>query len=642
MADKWQKPVFVLSLICFIGVVVMMRPEGPPKKTFEDKYQELRDIALAGEYDTFYSEAEALRQEAQTEQQVGRLHGLAAETRVRELIKRREIGLGSNVIQSAPNNYQMIIDGYGEAFKTGVIDPNSNGASQAFRDVGMAFWGLNERDRAIKSLRLAIEARTEFDVGLHKDLVTMYLTAQPENYLDQCLMELEKILVNPDSPVADQAWALVRKSQVLIAQNQEERALQLLESADKSFADTPSGEEIDLMRGRALRHAGRPDEAELVLRQLFERMQDRGDIYAQVALELGKINYEQYRDFDAFEFYKAILQTQSGKDWYVAGLLGAGECMALQKRYDESIGYYRRAVDLIKRKPINLAVNSAQVQASLAEQAHILGLVKQYRQAIDYLELEQELADPDDIIAIYRFARMHARLADQLRQQLEEARVTDPTQEPSETDIQWRQQQEDLMARHYEIAADHYMIVSQKVSGDKTLFSDSLWFAAECYDNAGNAEKAIETWKTYVNQHEGDPQWPLALKNLAQSFQSLAMFPEALHYYGLLHDKHPNSPAALDSVIPMARCYTLLPEPQLEKAQALLLSVLSNRALTPEAVYFRDAVFELGELYYKQGEYKKAIGYLTEAIDRYPKDSSLGKCMFLVGDSYKKKRSGAG
>ncbi len=68
----------------------------------------------------------------------------------------------------------------------------------------------------------------------------------------------------------------------------------------------------------------------------------------------------------------------------------------------------------------------------------------------------------------------------------------------------------------------------------------------------------------------------------------------------------------------------------------MLRSVLEDPAQTPLSPYYRQAMFELGELYYNSKKYDLTIDKLTEAIDRYPDDPKLGKYMFLVGDSYRK------
>ena len=199
----------------------------------------------------------------------------------------------------------------------------------------------------------------------------------------------------------------MRKAEVLIAQGKEDESLTLLNSADQSICESRYGEELVLLRGRALHHAGNSDEADIILRELMDRIIDREDVFSQVLLELGRINYEQYRDHDARGFYELVCETQAGKDWFVAGRLGLAECSFLQQRYDESVVHYQEAIDLIKQYPNNRCVDPVDIQESLALQAHHLALIKQYDLALPFLELEQQIASENDVIAADRFARIH-------------------------------------------------------------------------------------------------------------------------------------------------------------------------------------------------------------------------------------------
>ncbi len=157
-----------------------------------------------------------------------------------------------------------------------------------------------------------------------------------------------------------------------------------------------------------------------------------------------------------------------------------------------------------------------------------------------------------------------------------------------------------------------------------------------CYDRAGEAEVAISTLKKYVDEHIGKSEWTDALFYLAQAHQSIGQFEEAIIYYSTVRNRHPNMPAAINSIIPMARCYLSLETPDKEKAEKLLQAVLSDPAMTPRAPKFHEAMIVLGELYYDSERYEEAIPLLSEAIARNLDDQNMGKWLFLVGDSYRK------
>ncbi|MBN1766783.1 MAG: tetratricopeptide repeat protein [Sedimentisphaerales bacterium] len=635
LAGKWQIPLFLLSMVVFGLVLYQMRPRFE-KPTFEQEYKALEMMAQENLYQDFYPAAERLRLTAQNDEQLGLVHALSAQTRVKQLRQLHELGFDLSLKKSNPVNYEHIIKDYREALHRNWVDPNSPESVPVYHDLSLVYWGLNESEKAIQSLQRAIDQSDRFDPVLHRTLVRMYLSARPKDYLDLSLSHLELILTAPESNEDDKSWAFVRKAEVLIVQGREDQALTMLNAADDSIRGSIYSEELVLLRGRAMRMTGNSDEADLVLRDLLETMTERSDIYAQVLLELGKINFEQYRDQDARRFYELVVETQSGKDWYVAGYLGMAECAALQQRYDEAVSYYQRVVELLDRKPNNRAVDRRDVQESLALLSEHLGLLKLYGQALSFLEIERQIASDKDLGTAERLARMHYRMATQMLDRIEQARNAARETEPTETEAQWLLQQEKIKNIHFEKAAESYLRVADLAIGEDTLYGDSLWYAGICYDKAGNAEKTIETWARFVRERESQSRWPQALFYLAQAHQAIGHYDEAIQYYTRLRQTHPNSPASFDSIVPLSRCFMVLQPPQMEKARELLLSVLEDRALTPKAPYFRQAKFELGELYYENQEYDKAITELTEAIDRYVDDAKLGKYMFIVADSYRK------
>jgi len=636
IAKQWQIPLFLLSMVVFVGVLLQMRPKEA-EITFEDKFRDLQELSRQGRYFEFFQNAELVRQEVENDQQLGSLHGLAGRTRVEQLKDQHRMSIVSDRPRSAKDNYQFVINDYSEALRRNWVDPDSAEAKEVFRDVSLAFWNMNNSEMAISSLKRAIDVSDKYDPALHRSLVEMCISARPKGYLELCLSELDGLLANEKSSPSDRAWAFVHKAEVLIAQGQEAKALSLLSSADESVRQSQYGEHVEMLRGRAIHRGGDPDKADLILRALLNGMVGRGDIYAQVALELGKLSYSQFRDHDGRKFYQLVVDSQSGKDWYAAGKLGLAECAVMQHRYDEALSFYQDVVELLRENPNNRALTADQVQRSLSILANnTLGLLRQYDTALPFLELEQQIAASDDVKAANDFARMHVRLARQLREQLKQAEQDSDGAEPSETDEQWTKQQKSRMLSHFEAAGQQYLRVAKLAIGDDKLYGKSLRLAAGCYDDAGNVTKSIETWSRFVNEREGQAEWPEALYSLAQSYQSLGQYDRAIYHYSILQQKHPNHFYSFKSIVPHAKCYLSKEPSENAKAEELLLSVRSNLTVRPKSTVYRQVTFELGELYYNIAKYNLSITFLSEGIARYPDDPGLGKAMFLVGDSYRK------
>jgi tetratricopeptide (TPR) repeat protein len=635
LARQWQIPLFVAAMSAFVVLIIQLRPEVP-QVSFEQQYQGLIALSDQGRYSEFYSGAELLRQKTENEEQLAQVHFLAARTRVKELKQRHAFSLDDYLNRSADSNYERIIEDYTQSLARGCPDPNGVESAEVFYDLGQAYWCLNQPDKAILCYNRAIKNGDSYNPLVNKGLVQIYLASRPENYIQESMKHLEVILGQEQTSPDDKAWAYTRKANLLIRQGNEDQALDLLNEITDTYKTSQYSEELEFLRGSALRHAGQNDQADFILRDLLARMTDRGDIYAQVALELGRISYEQYRDQDAWYFYDLVLNTQRGKEWYVAAVLGQAECAAMQQRFDESIARYQEAVDWIKKNPLNQAVESAQIQKSLAILSNKLGMEKENTLALRFLEIERQIAPSDDLDSVYRLAQRHYYTGMQMLEQLQEEKAAVEKEEPSAKEALWFEQQANQINSHFEQAAQYFLQVSALAVGNDELYGQSLEYAALCYDKAGNTDQSIETWKRFVTEREGQPTWPHGLFNLAQSLQSIGKYQEAIGYYTLLRQKHPLSIVASDAVIPLSKCYLAKDPPEQEKAMELLLSVLDDRALTPRSLYYRNAMFELGELYYRNQDYPSAIQILTVAVDRYPLDDRLGKTMFIVGDSYRK------
>jgi tetratricopeptide (TPR) repeat protein len=634
ISGQWQIPLFAIALAGFVVILWLLKPMTP-ERTFEQKLEDLSRLAGEDRYYEFYQQAEFLRQTAEDQDQLGLLYGLAAQTRVRQLQKNRQLSIESVPGQVADGNYQAIINDYRDAMKRNWPGAEGSGRAVVFHNLGLAFWSLRECEQAMQSYRQAIEGSGQFNPQLHRELVQMLLISRPEGYLEQCSEHLEKILSGAESTEDDKAWAFVRKAEVLIAQGQEDQMFAMLEQADSAAKASQYNEELEFLRGRALRKAGQADQAELILRELMDRTRDRGDLYAQIALELGKINYEQYRDYDARQFYQRVVNTQAGKDWCAAGILGLAECEAMRQHYSESLEHYREVVDLLQKSSMNRAVDLKQVQNSVAIQAENLGLYREYDLALRFLEIEQQIAPKDDIRSAYEFARMNAWRGNQLWQQLQESRQGAKESSADGRDEAWTAQQQQMITNLLDMAGRGYMKVVDLAIGDKELYGDCLWQAATCYDKAGATKLAIDTWQRIVREQEDRPMWPMAMFNLAQAYQAIGEYQYAIGYYRQLLLKHPKSPAAFSAMVPLAQCHLSKEPPESEQAEGILKSVLVDLALTPQAPSYRQAMFVLGDHYYRNEKYDRAINILTEAIDRYSGDPQLGKSMFLVADSYR-------
>ncbi len=635
IAGRWQIPAFVSALAVFV-LVMILSPHRPDEPTFDVQIANLQKLGARGSYEQFYDQAEKLRQASQDDTELARVHGLAAKTRAEQLRQRHELGL-DRTTTGEPANYDFLIQDYREAIGREWVDPTVGNNGWAYRDIALAYWALQDQDQAIRHLEKGISLLSRFEPLFHEDLVKMYMRSRPAGYLDKSMQVLETLLGQSETSVDDKGWAFVRKADVLIAQGKEEQALAMLKQPDPAVTQSRYSEDAELMYGKALRQEGDVDGAELKLRELLERLdrkQERGDLYAQTLLELGDINYEQFRDYDATLFYEKVLQTQVGTDWHTAALYGMGQCAAMQQRFGASLDFFRETVDKLLGRRFNPALRPEQVRQSLAVLSEQLGLQKEYELALQYMEIERRLTGDDDVLAARRFAGLHEQIARKLKRNLDQAMMDAKSFEPTETEQLWVSQQQKLIRDHFQQAGQEHLAISKLVVDDDDLYGESLWAAAIDFDQAGEAVGAIDIWRRFVAEREGHPHWPMALFHLGQAYRAVGRYDEAIDLFLQLRHKHPSSPAAYQAMVPLAKCF--LAVGQMEKAENELLKAREDRALTPLAPAFREATFELGRYYYDQQAYPQAISYFSEAIDRYPNDPEKKRALFFVADAYRK------
>lgn len=637
IAGKWQIPLFIISMILFVIALFLIKPEKK-EPTFDEKLNKVSLLADANRFSEFYSELDLLRQETMLKPELAKVYSTSAQVRAKELRQNLELGIGPTVKKSARENYQNIIDDYKEAFNYGWISPDDPRMKGVYTDVALSYWGLDSTEEAIEMARRAIDVAEGFDASQYRLLATMYMAAMVPDYAALTMPLLNTMLseIDKQADTENYAWAFVKKVELLIETGDEDTAQVLLNSAEKIVLDSKYGEMINFLRALAVKKSGDIDRAELMMRDQLTGLVDRGDIYAQLCLELARINYQQHRYNEAQVFYKMVIDSQLGKDWYLAAMLGTAECIRKQLRYPESIARYRDTLDLYHHTPQNRAVKPADIQKSLSEFGEELTGIEEYEDAMSVLEMEQEIAPKTDIDAAFRFALAHHRLADSLKERYTQVEKGQKgAEEIAEEDKLWLQQQALLIEKHYVFAADQYLRVAKIAVENDELYGHCLRQAAFCYDYAGDTENSIDVWLRFIEEWKGTAYRADALFQVAQAYQSLGEFDKAIKHYGLLIDENPRSPAGIKAIVPMSRCYVSKEPPDYAGAEKILKSVLDNVAIMPDSQYFYQATSELGELYYRMGNYRDAITSLSNAIKRNPEHPGTGKVMFLVGDSYR-------
>jgi tetratricopeptide (TPR) repeat protein len=202
----------------------------------------------------------------------------------------------------------------------------------------------------------------------------------------------------------------------------------------------------------------------------------------------------------------------------------------------------------------------------------------------------------------------------------------------------------------FDAAVKHFT----KVMPDSRFYQDAVVHAAYIYQEKGEAEKAIAylsqasasqpknaEFKYYLGTfYEDLEQWENAVKHVKAAID---LEPDNARYYfrlGVIYDKWDNKETSMEMMRKVIELdpkhanalnylgYTYADLGQnLDEAERLIKRALKYK---PNDGYITDS---LGWVYYKKGEFEKAIKYLTRAIELVPDDPIM---LEHLGDAYLK------
>jgi tetratricopeptide (TPR) repeat protein len=228
----------------------------------------------------------------------------------------------------------------------------------------------------------------------------------------------------------------------------------------------------------------------------------------------------------------------------------------------------------------------------------------------------------------------YARLGSVYERRAEQVERNLPDSIAAAEKIKREQQVRDFRAK----AGDAYVAYSRALTlTDDKGYGDAMWRGVDLYDRAGDLQRMISALELFAAERPEDSLTPDALLRLGRAYQAAGNFDKAIAAYQRNQFRYPNTLAASKSAVPLAQAYVAKGPDFYSKAEQVLMGVVDNNPLvTPEAAEFKQALFELAQLYYRTARYEDAVVKLEELTARYPKDERFGQLLFLMGDSYRK------
>jgi tetratricopeptide (TPR) repeat protein len=171
---------------------------------------------------------------------------------------------------------------------------------------------------------------------------------------------------------------------------------------------------------------------------------------------------------------------------------------------------------------------------------------------------------------------------------------------------------------HLLAAGDAFRLYASKVAqADIREYADALWNAADCFDRAGDLEASIAAFEQFATDMATDVRRPEAIFRLAQAQQARGEIDLATRLYReLIADRATGDQGgefADASFVPLARALFMDADAANDaEGESLLQRVVSGELGGPGSTFFRDALFELGSVFYRTGRYARAIERFEE------------------------------
>lgn len=608
LANLWQFPLLLLSLGLF-GTAGYLFIDPRPGPTVEER------IAIARKYLDNERPRAALQQlnEVLTTEKLesttqGRIHLMLAES-VEMAQKEKNLNV--------PANHLRVIEQTRLALARGI-----EGDAKVFRRMAESYEALGKKKEALENYQKAMQLDPNKSLAMQRKVITMLLDSD-DPYAAE--LPIEEYLKYKNLTNAERAWASGERAQMMIDQGKFLDARQLLNTALAMEIDTVSAGALNYRIGYCAWKLGDHEESERYLRLAREQLQVRHPLDGDASLILGRILQGKNQPEEAIAFYDIVLQSHPSSSAAPSARLGRGICRIMLKQDEPGLADLDELVNQILRKESRKKYTE-EALAALKQGQTYLSNRENYQGAIELLEKEQLLQENPPAAFYGRVGAVYEKRADQIEKTIADASNTEK--------IKRLQQVRDLRTK----AGDAYVAYSRGLTvQDDKGYADAMWKGVGLYDRAGNNQRVISALDLFANERPDDPQTPDALLQLGKAYQAAGLFDKAITAFQKNQFRYAKSLAASKSAVPLAAAYVAKGPEHYGKAELVLNSVIDNNPLvTPDSEEFKQALFDLAQLYYRTQRFEEAVQRLEEFTKRYPQDNRMGQLLFLMADSYRK------
>ncbi|MEX2672220.1 MAG: tetratricopeptide repeat protein [Phycisphaeraceae bacterium] len=633
-SQVWQLPLLALSLLTFGAGLFLASGSNTEPETPVGTLDQLAQQVEAGRYDEALRTAEVLAEPKNFSEIPDDLHpqyhllvGDAASRRQRS----------QSVVTET--SHRRVVQAYTRAQELDAqFEPDQ---AERFAD---SLAALNRVPEALAVLsELGEDGAAQRQKLLRRPIEQALNVASDELDPQKISRAIDQLLNEPHLSLDNEVWATARQAELLMRSGRTPDAIDMLLRRLARLQDDPDAPlaELKLKLAQAYFAESELANAERWLLRAQEDADPEDLINAEINVTLGEIRFSEGNAAEAVEYFAEVVRLGSDVPSYPEALIGKAESEARLGRHERALSDYAEAAAIAADRPGRSKDLATRLAQSLQTQHDLRFTQSDYQQALAYLKLQESLYAEPPAELLLSLAVTHHRQAQKLAGEDDQAAPpdadtggADPT-DPADPVLARK------IATHHAAAADAYRAhANAVVATDDDAFGQSLWMAGTLYDQAGLHREAVAVFDRYIEQRPDDPRRLRAIFRLAQAHRADGQPANAIPLYTQLIEENPNSPEAYASLVPLARSYLAQGPDFIDRAERVLLSVVTDHeALRPESTEFREALTELGQLYYRRGEegdFERAIARLSEVVERYGREAPMPELLFQLGDAYRK------
>ena len=618
--DKWQLPLFVVSL-GLLGLSLFRLAPPPEAWPLPDAVAHLSRLVASGAYDDALQLGNRLRaRDHITDEQLAPIDLELARVYYAVALRERVF------------TYEA-----GESVTTLYEHAASLGQSLTAQDQfqrGCAFEWQSQYETAVAFHEEAIERGVEGALDVRKRVIELAMQHldRPPAYLDRLI---DALLAQLGEDRRDlRLWAIERKLYTLDVLGRLDEAPTLLTRNRERFQSEAFRDHFAYLEAWLLYKTSHYDESENYLRTIRNRLSAHDEVHAMTGWLLGRVILEDggpQRPLEALSFFEDTIAAHARGPYTVASRIGAAEAYAMLERHDDAIAAYRVAIEEMPSQMDRRLVTFDVLRLSLSVLAETLRVSGDLEHAVAYARLVTTIIDTDDVEQATLLLSQLARLETELARHLDFSDEPDPEESGELVEARL-----DAARAAYAEAGSTYLTIAQLNALNERVGADASWRAAELYAQAGERRRAARLFAAFAHERPQHPLVPRALLRVGQLSHLSGELDQAVDAFRECYRRFPRSLDGARALVPLARCYMAAGSSNDEFAEKTLRIVLEeSEVFTPLAPEFADALFLLGEVLRRRGDFEGAIATLEEALVRYPNDGRVSRTRFLLADSYR-------